>query len=96
MLIRDESVYQIVDTKSTEPTGRKLIFRTAKDFSQFIESEAVRTKQTCMKTILDYCELREVDVEGIGKMITRSLKGKIKQEMQDEGMLPKESTLEFE
>ena len=55
-------------------------FTTATEFSYFIEVEASRTNSSCMDTLIDYCEKKEIEIEGISKFINSSLKERIKQE----------------
>ena len=55
-------------------------FMTPTEFSYFIEVEASRTNSSCMDTLIEYCERKEIEIEGISKFINASLKERIKQE----------------
>lgn len=70
-------------------------FATASEFSQFIEKDAVDKKQGLMETILDFCEKNEIDVEVVSKLITRSLKEKIRYEAESLNMIKRKSTPEL-
>jgi hypothetical protein len=72
------------------------IFRTASDFSQFVELTAIREDRTCISIILEYCEEKDLDPEDIAKLVSRPLKEKLAIEMQEEGMLPKGAQLPFD
>lgn len=73
-----------------------LIFRTANEFSLYVEMSAVKTKRTCTDVILSYCEMRDLDPNDISRLVSTSLREKIKIEMQEMGLIPRTSTLEFE
>lgn len=81
---------------SDEMTTDNYLFRNATDFSYYIQTTAQKEGMTCTQTILEYCEQRDLDPEDIAKLINRALKEQIALEMQEDGLLPKTSTLEFE
>lgn len=81
---------------SDEMTTDNYLFRNATDFSYYIQTTAQKEGMTCTQTILEYCEQRDLDPEDIAKLINRALKEQITLEMQEAGLLPKTSTLEFE
>jgi hypothetical protein len=81
---------------SDEMTTDNYLFRNATDFSYYIQTTAKKEGMTCTQTILEYCEQRDLDPEDIAKLINRALKEQITLEMQEDGLLPKNSTLEFE
>ena len=58
-------------------------FKTSADFSQFIEKEASRTKAGHIDTIVSYCTKNNLEIESVKKLLTASLKDKIKAEAQD-------------
>ena len=72
------------------------IFRTATDFSQFVETTAAKSGVSLTQVILDYCDNRDIDYEDIAKLLSANLKEKLAFEMQESGLLPKQSTLEFQ
>jgi hypothetical protein len=71
-----------------------VLFRTATDFSQFIETEAVRQDKSCTEMILEYCDEKDIEPDAVSKLINESLKGKIENEMIESGLLDKRNTLE--
>jgi hypothetical protein len=72
------------------------IFKTATDFSQFVETTAAKQGLTLTQVILDYCENKDVDYLDVAKLLSQTLKDKIAFEMQEAGLLPKHTVLEFE
>ena len=74
----------------------RLIFKNASDFSYYIQTTARKEGMTCTQTILEYCEQRDLEPDDIAKLINRSLKEQITIEMQEDGLFPKTSELEFE
>jgi len=70
------------------------LFKSATDFSLFIESEAVKQDKTCTDIILKYCDEKDIEPDAIAKHINNSLKGKIEQEMIETGLMDSRSTLE--
>lgn len=73
-----------------------LIFSNAVEFSEFIETLAVRDQTTLTSAIVDYCEVYDLEYESLSKMLTSSIKEKIISEMQDLGLIAKSNRLEFE
>jgi Phage late-transcription coactivator len=66
-------------------------FTSASEFSQFIEKQAVQSKHGYMDVIIDFCQRNDIDVESISKLITRSLKEKIRVEATDKNLLTKKA-----
>jgi replication initiation and membrane attachment protein DnaB len=62
-------------------------FNTPSEFSQFIEKTSYSTRQSCMDVLIDYCEKKEIDLEGISRLLSASLKEKIRVEAQDLNLL---------
>lgn len=62
------------------------------DFSFEIEKIVKETRLTYIDAIVHYCEQRELEVEVAAKMITGSLKSKIKIEAENLHFLPKSNT----
>lgn len=70
-------------------------FATATEFSIFIEQRAITDGQSLMDTIIAYCDEKDIEIDSVGKMISKSLKEKIRVEAvdlnmmrQEEGVLP--------
>lgn len=80
---------------SIAPTD-KVLFRTATEFSMFITDLARKNDDTITYTLLQYCEDRDIDPENIAKLISKPLKERLALEMQESGLLKKESTAVFE
>ena len=72
----------------------RVLFRSASEFSQFIETEAIRQDRQCTDIILEYCDEKDIEPDAVGKLINESLKGKIENEMIESGLLEKRNTLE--
>ncbi len=66
-------------------------FVTAAEFSQWVEQTAVDKKIGLMETIIDFCSKNDIDVEVTAKLITRSLKEKIRAEAENLNYLPKKT-----
>ena len=70
-------------------------FKTAAEFSIFIEKLARDSRTPCMDILIDYCEKRNIEVGSVASLISTSLKEKIRVEAQqlnmlknDDGVLP--------
>lgn len=87
---------EALDMDSLPAMTENLIFRTANEFSLYVEMSAVKTERTCTDVILSYCEIRDLDPNDISRLVSTSLREKIKIEMQEMGLMPRTSTLEFE
>ena len=51
--------------------------KTPKNFSLEIEKMASEKSITHLDTVLHYCEVNEVEIETVSKLITKALKSKI-------------------
>ncbi len=87
---------EALEMDSLPAMTENLIFRTANEFSLYVEMSAVKTERTCTDVILSYCEMRDLDPNDISRLVSTSLREKIKIEMQEMGLMPRTSTLEFE
>lgn len=74
----------------------RVLFRTASEFSMFITDAAKKNGYSLTQTILNYCEDRDLDPEEIVKLISKPLRELIAIEMQESGLLTKDSTAVFE
>lgn len=82
----------VVDNKNTKERLNDVYlltkeFNTPTEFSQYIETVSVKTNQSCMDVLIDYCEKKEIDLEGISRLLSTSLKEKIRVEAQDLNLL---------
>lgn len=89
------SIFDADEFHSSGVISENTIFRTATDFSQFVELTAAKSGVSLTQVILDYCDNRDVDYEDISKLLSTNLKEKLAFEMQEAGLLPRQSTLEF-
>jgi len=80
-------------TELTVTPNKSRIFKTANEFSYFIEQEAVKRREECYTIILEYCEKNDVDYEKLVPMVNDQLKSKLAVEFGEMGMLPKQSSL---
>lgn len=71
------------------------LFRSAVEFSEFIELKASKANNSLVNTIIEYCEYSDVDYTDLSNLITPNLRDKIQIEMQDIGLMPKTSQLVF-
>lgn len=62
-------------------------FNTSTEFSQHIEKTASRSGLGYMDVLVDYCERNEIEIESVNKLLSSSLKEKIKAEAQGLNML---------
>lgn len=68
-------------------------FKNATDFSLFIENKVLDTKVGYMDCIISYCEEADIDVESITKLISISLKEKIRSEAEELNFLKPKAKL---
>lgn len=98
MLIPKNDPFTIITSETLASSIIKMtdnvLFRSATDFSQFIETEAARQDRPCTEIILEYCDEKDIEPDAVGKLINESLKGKIENEMIESGLLEKRNTLE--
>ena len=89
-------IFERSDLSTIISNPPNLIFNNAVEFSEFIETLARRDDSPVTQVLIDYCEIYDLEYESLSRMLTASLKEKISAEMQDAGLLPKSSRLEFE
>jgi hypothetical protein len=77
-------------------TSDKILFRSANEFSMFIINTANKNFETLTATILSYCDERDIDPENIAKLISKNLKERIALEMEEAGLMRRESSGSFE
>jgi hypothetical protein len=53
-------------------------FVSKEKFAEEIESLVLRTKMNYIDAIVEYCEVNSIEVDTVGKMISKPLKEKIK------------------
>jgi len=62
-------------------------FKTQVEFSQYIEKLANRTNSSLIDILIEYCVKQEIEIESVKKLVTPSLKEKIKVEAEDLNMM---------
>jgi hypothetical protein len=78
----------------SEVTNEFLItreFKTATDFSQYIEKKSFQTNIPCMDILVDYCVKKEIEMESVAVLLTSSLKEKIRAEAEELNLLKRKS-----
>lgn len=91
------SKFFTLDKENSEATASdKVLFRSATEFSMFITNLANETDASLTYTLLQYCEDRDLDPEDIAKLISKPLKELLAIEMQESGLLNRNSSAEFD
>jgi hypothetical protein len=73
----------VEDLENIEMTDSYAItrkYKTDSEFSQAIEFSAMENGETIIDTLLAYCDEHDIDEELITKLLTQSIKEKIKEE----------------
>ena len=84
-----------LDTDISKLTDEYLItkqFKTSLDFSLYIEKEAIAKNTGFIDTIVTFCAKNNIEVESVKKLLTASLKDKIKVEAQDLNLIKGEKS----
>lgn len=66
-----------IDGINSTPPEEVTVFKTANEFSQFIEQKAHDSGQSVLQVLIEYIEENEVDEDKIKPMISRSLYDKL-------------------
>lgn len=82
----------VVDNTMTEEKISDVLlitkkFKTSIEFSQFIERRSFDERSSIMDVIIDYCEKELIELESVNKLLSPSLKEKIKVEAMSLNML---------
>lgn len=78
----------------SEVTNEFLItkeYKSATDFSQFIEKQSFENGIPCLDILLDYCVKKDIEMESVAVLLTTSLKEKIRAEAEELNMLKRKS-----
>ena len=62
-------------------------FRSPVEFSLYIEERVQKEKIGYIDMIIDYCNNHDLDIENVGKLITKSLKEKIQIEAEESNLM---------
>jgi hypothetical protein len=71
------------------------LFKNSNEFSLHIEKLVLATNMTHMDAVLKYCEDNLLEPDEVSKMINKSLKEKIANNMRELNFLPKKSSIEL-
>lgn len=89
-LFEREALNTLVELQPT------LLFSNPVEFSEYVEMIAAKQESTITTVLLNYYEMFDVEYEDLSKLLTASIKGKIMLELQDLGLMQKETQLQFE
>lgn len=70
-------------------------FKSATEFSTFIEQFVIEHRLDYMDGLIHYCEKAGLDIESIGSLITKSLKEKIREEATQKNFFKRTGQLEL-
>ena len=77
-------------TDASNMTDEYLItkqFKTSAEFSVFVEKQAVDTNASLIDVIVGFCSKNNIEVESVKKLLTTSLKDKIRVEAEELNLL---------
>ena len=80
---------EMPDSKVTQALDDKFVSR--KKFTEIIELFAQETGLSYIDAIVEYCEQKNIEVESVGKLISKPLKEKIRYEASELNYLKKTS-----
>lgn len=66
----------VEDAELEELMNQKFISK--EKFSEEIEQYVMKTKLSYIDSIVEYCELNDIEIEAVGKLISKPLKEKIR------------------
>ena len=70
------------------------MFKSANEFSLYIESVVKEKRLSYMDAIIGYCKDNYLDPEDVAKLINKSLKDKLEMDFRDANYLPKQAQLD--
>lgn len=71
------------------------MFKSANEFSLYIEQLVQEKKITHVDAVLEYCKENFLDPEDVTKLINKSLKDKIEMDFREANYLPKQAQLDI-
>lgn len=71
------------------------MFKSANEFSLYIEQTVREKKMPYMDAVLEYCKENFLEPDDISKLINQSLKDKIEMEFREMNYLPKQAQLDI-
>lgn len=69
------------------------IFKDPIEFSMYIEEKAKESDQTCLETLIEFLEDKDIEIEKIKNHLSQSLQDKLRQDFVDLGMIRPHNTL---
>lgn len=81
---------------ATAPADQPILFKSANEFSQYIQRLSYENDHSLTYTLTEYCEERDIDPEDIVKLISKPLKELLAIEFQESGLLKRTSTASFD
>lgn len=69
-------------------------FKTANEFSLYIEKLAIEKRMTHLEAVLDFCAQHYLEPDEISSKINKSLKEKIENDFRELNYLPKQAQLD--
>lgn len=94
MSILNEHLNMQNTTFESTTTTKSKLFKSATDFSFYIEKKATEEGIPCYQVLLDYCDENDIDPEDIAKYVSQSLYDKMEVEFAEMGLLKKKVSLE--
>ena len=70
------------------------MFKSANEFSLYIESVVKEKRLSYMDAIIGYCKENYLDPEDVAKLINKSLKDKLEMDFREANYLPKQAQLD--
>ncbi len=74
--------------------GSLNMFKTANEFSLYIEQLVREKKMSYMDAVLDYCKENFLEPDDVSSLINKSLKDKIEMDFRELNYLPKQAQLD--
>lgn len=71
------------------------MFKSANEFSLYIESVVKEKRLSYMDAIIGYCKENYLDPEDVAKLINKSLKDKLEMDFREANYLPKQAQLDI-
>jgi len=67
-------------------------FNTAEEFSTFIELQAAKGGHNYIECITDFCERNHIEIEAVPKLVTKTLKAKIRNEAEERKLIKRKAS----
>ena len=70
------------------------LFKTANEFSMFIEQRAIDEDIPCLQALIEYCDEEGVDYEDVARNVSKQLKEKLALNFADIGLMKRNASLD--